>query len=129
MKLNHLMMAAGVAAAALFGASQVTFAEDAAAPAEAAPAEASTTEAAADAAATDVAEVKELTLADGTKVHVKEGQVTVVGADGTETPAPDGEHTLADGTKIKTMGGVIAEEAPAAGEEAPAEAPAEEPAH
>lgn len=117
-------MAAGVAAAALFGASQVTFAEDAAAPAEAAPAEASTTEAAADAAATEVAEVKELTLADGTKVKVKEGQVTVVGADGTETPAPDGEHTLADGTKIKTMGGVIAEEAPAAGEEAPAEEPA-----
>ncbi len=128
MKLNHLMMAAGVAAAALFGASQVTFAEDAAAPAEAAPVEA-TTEAAADAAATEAAEVKELTLADGTKVHVKEGQVTVVGADGTETPAPDGEHTLADGTTIKTMGGVIAEEAPAAGEEAPAEAPAEEPAH
>jgi len=125
MKLNHLMMAAGVAAAALFGASQVTFAEDAAAPAEA-----STTEAAVDAAATEAAEVKELTLADGTKVKVKEGQVTVVGADGTETPAPDGEHTLADGTKITTKGGVIAEEAaPAAGEEAPAEAPAEEPAH
>lgn len=68
---------------------------------------------AADAAA--VAEVKELTLADGTKVHVKGEEVFVVGADGAETPAPDGEHALSDGTTVKTMGGkLVTEEAPAA---------------
>lgn len=85
---------------------------------EAAPAAA---EAAAEAAAP--AEVKELTLADGTKVNVKGEEVFVVGADGTETPAPDGEHALADGTTVKTMGGklVTEEAAPAAGEAAPAE--------
>ena len=70
-------------------------------------------------AATEAAavEVKELTLADGTKVHVKGEEVFVVAADGTETPAPDGDHALADGTTVKTMGGKLVTEAPA---EAPA---------
>jgi hypothetical protein len=79
---------------------------------------------AAEAAAT---EVKELTLADGTKVHVKGEEVFVVAADGTETAAPDGEHALADGTTVKTMGGklVTEEAAPAAGEAAPAEGAAQ----
>lgn len=58
-----------------------------------------------DHAAEAAMEVKEMTLADGTKVHVKGEEVFVVGADGAETPAPDGEHTMSDGTVVKTMGG------------------------
>lgn len=77
-------------------------------------------EEAAPAAAEAAVEVKELTLADGTKVHVKGEEVFVVAADGTETPAPDGDHTLADGTTVKTLGGKLVTEA------APAEAPAAE---
>jgi hypothetical protein len=83
--------------------------------------QAQATEEAAPAAATEAApvEVKELTLADGTKVHVKGEEVFVVAADGTETPAPDGDHALADGTTVKTMGGkLVTEAAPA--ETAPA---------
>jgi hypothetical protein len=75
-------------------------------------------EATADAA---VDEVVSKTLADGTVVHVKGDAVTVVGADGTETPAPDGEHTLADGTTIKTMGGMLVHEESHEGEAHPAE--------
>lgn len=51
---------------------------------------------------------KEMTLKDGTKVSVEGDSVFVVGADGAKTPAPDGEHELADGTKLKTMGGKVA---------------------
>lgn len=72
-------------------------------------------EATADAAV--AAEVKELTLKDGTKVHVKGEEVFVVGADGAETPAPDGTHELEDGSTVVTVGGKIApatEETPAA---------------
>ncbi len=120
MNMKHILMAAGIAAVT-FGAANLAVAEETAAPAAEAAVEAS-----ADAAATAAAEVTEATLADGTKIKIKEGQVTVVGADGTETPAPDGEHTLADGTKVKTVGGAIVEDAaPAAGEEPAAEAPAE----
>lgn len=73
-------------------------AEDAAAPA--------TTEAAAPAAeAAATVEVKEVTLKDGTKVSVEGESVFVVGADGAKTPAPDGEHELADGTKLTTKDG------------------------
>lgn len=86
-----------------------------------------TTEAAAPAA--DVAaeaavvapEVKEVTLKDGTKVSIEGENVFVVGADGAKTPAPDGEHVLADDTKVKTMGGkLVKEEAAPAPEAAPA---------
>ena len=65
---------------------------------------------AADAAA--VAPV-EHTLKDGTKVSVEGDAVFVVAADGTKTPAPDGEHELADGTKITTAAGKVAPSAPA----------------
>ena len=57
--------------------------------------------------ATHEAEAVEHTLEDGTVVHVKGDHVTVVGVDGTETPAPDGVHTLEDGTTIETHGGMI----------------------
>lgn len=53
------------------------------------------------------AEVVTHTLVDGTIVHVKGENVFVVDADGVETPAPDGEHTLEDGTTVVTQGGVL----------------------
>ncbi|MCC6598732.1 MAG: hypothetical protein IT559_08080 [Alphaproteobacteria bacterium] len=62
---------------------------------------------AAEAAADAAVEVQEVTLADGTKVHVKGEEVFVVDAEGTETPAPDGVHTLADGTTLETLGGKV----------------------
>ena len=46
-------------------------------------------------------------LQDGTKIEILGDMVSVVAADGTKTPAPDAEHTLKDGTKVKTMGGKI----------------------
>lgn len=57
--------------------------------------------------ATTAVEAKEATLKDGTKVSIEGDKVFVVAADGTKTPAPDAEHELADGTKVKTAGGVI----------------------
>ncbi|MCB1784412.1 MAG: hypothetical protein KDI13_10515 [Alphaproteobacteria bacterium] len=69
---------------------------------------------------------EEHTLADGTKILVKADEVFVVGEDGVETPAPDGEHTLEDGTVVKTMEGkIVTDEAAPAEEEAPAEESAE----
>lgn len=65
-------------------------------------------------------EVKEVTLKDGTKVSIEGESVFVVGADGAKTPAPDGEHELADGTKVKTAGGKVTKE-----EAAPEVKPAE----
>ena len=50
---------------------------------------------------------KEATLKDGTKVSIEGDHVYVVGADGTKTPAPDAEHELVGGAKIKTKDGVI----------------------
>ena len=50
---------------------------------------------------------QEITLKDGTKVEVLDGAVSVVGADGTKTPAPDGTHEAADGSKITTKDGKI----------------------
>ena len=67
-------------------------------------------------------EMKEVTLKDGTKVSIEGENVFVVGADGAKTPAPDGEHELADGSKVKTAGGKLVVE-PVAPVEAPAEAP------
>ena len=66
--------------------------------------------------------MKEVTLKDGTKVSIEGENVFVVGADGAKTPAPDGEHELADGSKVKTAGGKLVVE-PVAPVEAPAEAP------
>lgn len=53
-------------------------------------------------------EAKETTLKDGTKVSIEGDMVSVVAEDGTKTPAPDGEHELADGTKVTTKDGKIA---------------------
>ena len=52
-------------------------------------------------------EAKEVTLKDGTKVVIEGEAVSVVGADGAKTSAPDGEHELADGTKVTTKDGKL----------------------
>jgi hypothetical protein len=62
-------------------------------------------------------------LADGTEVEVEKLEigfpVQIVAADGTLTSAPEGEHTLADGTKIKVdANGTIMEIMPKEEEEA-----------
>jgi hypothetical protein len=59
------------------------------------------------------------TLADGTIVEVEKLEigfpVSIVAEDGSMTPAPEGEHTLENGMKIKVdANGVIAEIMPAA---------------
>ena len=46
-------------------------------------------------------------LKDGTKIEITGDKVEVVGKDGAKTAAPDGEHTLKDGTKVTTKGGMI----------------------
>lgn len=50
---------------------------------------------------------KEMTLKDGTKVVVEGDMVSTVAADGTKAAAPDGEHELADGTKITVKEGKL----------------------
>ena len=54
---------------------------------------------------------KETTLKDGTKLSIEGDSVFVVAADGAKTPAPDGTHELADGTKVTTAAGKIVPEA------------------
>ena len=49
----------------------------------------------------------EAELKDGTKIEITGEKVEVVGKDGKKTPAPDAEHTLKDGTKVTTKGGMI----------------------
>lgn len=66
------------------------------------------------------------TLQDGTPVKITNlqpgGTVTIVGADGSEAPAPAGEHCLSDGTCIVVAeGGIISEVKPATAPMAPAE--------
>lgn len=56
---------------------------------------------------TTTVEAKHETLKDGTKISIEGDHVYVVASDGAKTAAPDGEHELSDGTKVKTHGGVI----------------------
>lgn len=63
--------------------------------------------AAAEAPAADAAAAKEVTLKDGTKVHVEGDMVSVVAADGTKTPAPDGDHTDMDGNVLTVKDGKL----------------------
>lgn len=51
---------------------------------------------------------------------------TIVLPDGTTAPAPEGEHTLEDGTKITITGGAIAAITPAQAEVQPQEQPMQE---
>jgi hypothetical protein len=65
----------------------------------------------------------EATLKDGTLVRVSDegavvgSDVMVIDADGNETPAPNGEHELADGTMIVVADGKITEVKEAMAEE------------
>ena len=57
-------------------------------------------------------------LENGTKIKVDgelvpESPVFVLDEEGNETPAPDGEHKLSDGSIVKTEGGIIVEVMPA----------------
>lgn len=97
--MKKYMMIAAVAALVSAAPILTAHAEDAAPAAEAAPA----------------VEAKEVVLADGTKAVIKGEEVFVVDAEGKETPAPDGEHALQDGTTIKTAAGKLVVEAPAEG--------------
>ena len=59
--------------------------------------------------ATVAVEVKTVAgeLKDGTKIEITGEKVEVIGKDGKKTPAPDGEHTLKDGSKVTTKAGMI----------------------
>lgn len=48
-----------------------------------------------------------LELKNGTKIEVMGEKVSVLNADGTKTPAPDGMHELKDGSKVTTKGGMM----------------------
>lgn len=87
---------------------------------------------AADAAAPAAAEAvapKEVTLKDGTKVSIEGDAAFVVAADGTKTPAPDGEWELVDGSKITTAAGKVVPGQPAGQNVEVKDAPAEGAAH
>lgn len=58
-------------------------------------------------ASADILDMKEVTLKDGTKISIEGQNVFVVSDDGTKTPAPDGVHSLADGSTITTKGGTL----------------------
>src|SRR5688500_19690266 len=114
--MNKLIPATLAMAAVL--AFSPAFAEDAAKPADAAAVEATvTTDAAAEATA-----AKTYVLADGTtNVVVEDGKVFVVAADGTKTPAPDGEDaTTTEGVTRKVKDGALdgdAEATPGSGDQ------------
>lgn len=86
-----LLAAAGV----LVAAPAIVKAEEHAAPA------------AAEATAAEAPAAVEHELEDGTKVSVEGDMVSVVAADGTKTPAPDGDHKAKDGTVIKVKDGKL----------------------
>lgn len=46
-------------------------------------------------------------LKDGTNIEIAADAVSVIAADGAKTPAPDGTHELADGTKVTTKEGKV----------------------
>ncbi len=106
--MNKLVLATLITtvAAAPFAA----FAADTAKPAESAPVAAPATPSA-PAATPEVKKEEVKTVAgelkDGTKIETTGDKVEVIGKDGKKSPAPDGEHTLKDGSKITTKGGMI----------------------
>lgn len=51
--------------------------------------------------------VESFTMKDGTAIQVRGVQAVTVKADGTTTPAPDGEIMTADGKVMKVRGGVL----------------------
>lgn len=59
------------------------------------------------ATSTEASAAMEHELEDGTKVSVEGDMVSVVAADGTKTPAPDGEHKAKDGTTLTVKDGKL----------------------
>lgn len=60
----------------------------------------------------DAAPVRAM-LADGTELVIEGDAAFVVDSEGGRTPAPDGTHTLSDGTALTTSGGMVVETPPA----------------
>ena len=52
-------------------------------------------------------EMREATLKDGTKISIEGENIFIVSDDGTKSLAPDGTHTMADGTTLTTKGGKL----------------------
>ncbi|MEQ1705239.1 MAG: hypothetical protein ABL867_04625 [Rickettsiales bacterium] len=102
--MNKIILAALITTVSI--TSFAAFAYEAAKPAEpvAAPAAAP---AAALAAVKEEVKTVAGELKDGTKIEITGDKVEVVGKDGKKSPAPDGEHTLKDDSKVTTKGGMI----------------------
>ncbi len=95
--MNKLLTALAVAGVALSAAAH---AQTVTAPTNLAPTITTTTTTTAPAAATS------MELKDGTKIQMgANNMVSVMNADGSMTPAPDGAHVLKDGTTITTKDG------------------------
>lgn len=98
-----------ILAALITTASAISFMAYANEPVKSEPAAVTAPAAEAPAAVAAKEEVKTVAgeLKDGTKIETTGDKVEVVGKDGKKTPAPDGEHTLKDGSKITVKGGML----------------------
>lgn len=52
-------------------------------------------------------DAKQAELKDGTKIEIVGDAVSVIQADGSKKPAPDGTHALKDGTSVTVKGGKV----------------------
>lgn len=98
--MNKIILAALITTVSI--TSFAAFAYEAAKPAEPVAAPAAALAAVKEEVKTVAGELK-----DGTKIEITGDKVEVVGKDGKKTPAPDGEHTLKDDSKVTTKGGMI----------------------
>lgn len=106
--MKTLLMATIAVGALAIAPAHAEDVKDMVAPAPAAaPADAAASAAAEAAEDGMAAAVTETTLKDGTKVKIDGEAVTVEGKDGKWAAAPDGEHELADGSKVVTKDGKV----------------------
>ncbi len=98
--MNKIILAALITTVSI--TSFAAFAYEAAKPAEPVAAPAAALAAVKEEVKTVAGELK-----DGTKIEITGDKVEVVGKDGKKSPAPDGEHTLKDDSKVTTKGGMI----------------------
>lgn len=98
--MNKIILAALITTVSI--TSFAAFAYEAAKPAEPVAAPAAALTAVKEEVKTVAGELK-----DGTKIEITGDKVEVVGKDGKKSPAPDGEHTLKDDSKVTTKGGMI----------------------
>jgi len=103
--MNKIILAALITTVSI--TSFAAFAYEAAKPAEPVAAPVAAAPAAALAAVKEEVKTVAGELKDGTKIEITGDKVEVVGKDGKKTPAPDGEHTLKDDSKVTTKGGMI----------------------